>query len=56
MGQKTVLPFYSSFTDTLEKIETVSEEAEILYVPYDHYDHALNAFSWDQREVDRILT
>ena len=56
MKEKTTMPVYISFRDTLEKIETVSEEAEILYVPYEHYDYALNAFSRDQREVDRILT
>lgn len=37
-------------------IQSVSEEAELLYVPYEHYNNALNAFSRDQRQVDRILT
>jgi len=48
-------PIYLGFQDSLQSIDTVSDESVILHVPHKEYMHALNAFSKDDKRIERIL-
>lgn len=37
VAESAVMPQYTSFKDNLVMVQTQSEEAEVLYVPYEHY-------------------